>query len=65
MNELVLRELRAADMTPRARFDVLEAISATLFEYMYWISQQVVVYEDERERWLENQNSIRACASAT
>jgi DNA-binding PucR family transcriptional regulator len=40
---------------------VLEAITATLFGYIDWISQQVVtVYEDERERWLENQNSVRA-----
>lgn len=61
VNELVFGELRAADMTPEARFPVLEAITATLFEYIDWISQQVVaVYEDERERWLENQNSIRA-----
>lgn len=61
MNELVMGELRAADMTPTARFDVLEAIGGTLFEYIDWISQQVVaVYEDERERWLENQNSVRA-----
>jgi DNA-binding PucR family transcriptional regulator len=61
MNELVFGELRAADMAPEARFAVVEAITATLFEYIDWISQQVVaVYEDERERWLENQNSIRA-----
>jgi hypothetical protein len=61
MNELLLRELRAADMSAQARFDALEAISATMFEYIDSMSQQVVVvYEDERERWLENQNSIRA-----
>src|SRR6185437_11864256 len=29
-------------------------------EYIDWMSQQVVVvYEDERERWLENQNVLR------
>jgi DNA-binding PucR family transcriptional regulator len=40
---------------------VIEAITATMFEYIDWMSQQVVaVYEDERERWLENQNSLRA-----
>jgi DNA-binding PucR family transcriptional regulator len=40
---------------------VLEAITGTLFGYIDWMSQQVVaVYEDERERWLENQNSLRA-----
>ena len=43
------------------RYAVIEAITATLFEYIDWMSQQVVaVYEDERERWLENQNSLRA-----
>ena len=32
-----------------------------MFAYIDWMSQQVVgVYEDERERWLENQNSLRA-----
>ena len=40
---------------------MIEAITGTLFEYIDWMSQQVVaVYEDERERWLENQNSLRA-----
>jgi GGDEF-like domain/PucR C-terminal helix-turn-helix domain len=59
MNELVFREVRAIDDAP-LRFAVLEAITATLFEYIDWISQQVVtVYEEERERWLENQNSLR------
>jgi hypothetical protein len=59
MNELVFREVRAIDAAP-VRFAVLEAITATLFEYIDWISQQVVaVYEEERERWLENQNSLR------
>jgi DNA-binding PucR family transcriptional regulator len=61
MNELVFGELRAADMAPEARLAVVEVITATLFEYIDWISQQVVaVYEDERERWLENQNTMRA-----
>jgi hypothetical protein len=59
MNELVFREVRAIDPAP-IRFAVLEAITATLFEYIDSISQQVVtVYEEERERWLENQNSLR------
>ena len=59
MNELVFREVRAID-DAAVRFAVLEAITATLFEYIDWISQQVVtVYEEERERWLENQNSLR------
>lgn len=61
MNEIVFRELRALEIDPAARFAVIDAVSATLFDYIDWISQQVVVvYEDERERWLENQSSIRA-----
>src|SRR5258705_9628602 len=61
LNDLVFQALREADISPVTRLAALEAISSTLFEYIDWISQQVVaVYEEERERWLENQNSIRA-----
>ncbi|MGD1111728.1 MAG: helix-turn-helix domain-containing protein [Mycobacterium sp.] len=61
MNELIFAEVRALDISEKMRYAVIEAITATLFEYIDWISQQVVVaYEDERERWLENQNSLRA-----
>jgi hypothetical protein len=61
MNELVFAELGAVDIPDPARLTVLQAISATLFEYIDRVTQQVVVvYEDERERWLENQNSLRA-----
>jgi hypothetical protein len=61
MNELVFAELRALDIPESMRVAVIEAITGTMFEYIDWMSQQVVgVYEDERERWLENQNSLRA-----
>jgi DNA-binding PucR family transcriptional regulator len=61
MNELVFAEVRTIDVPEPARYAVLEAMTATLFEYIDWITQQViVVYEDERERWLEDQNSLRA-----
>jgi len=61
MNELIFAEVRTIDISEQMRYAVIETITATLFEYIDWISQQVVVvYEDERERWLENQNSIRA-----
>ena len=61
INEEVFREVRTIDASDATRYAVVEAISATIFEYIDWISQQVVdVYEDERERWLENQNSLRA-----
>ena len=61
MNELVFAEAQATDMPPMARVAVLEKMSATMFGYIDWMSQQVVeVYEEERERWLENQNSLRS-----
>ncbi|MEZ0050379.1 DNA-binding PucR family transcriptional regulator [Mycobacterium sp. MAA66] len=61
MNELVFAQVRTIDVPEAARYTVLQAMSATLFEYIDWITQQVIeVYEDERERWLENQNSLRA-----
>src|SRR6202021_1714327 len=61
INEVVFAELRVIDIPEAMRVEVIEAITGTLFEYIDWMSQQVVaVYEDERERWLENQNSLRA-----
>jgi GGDEF-like domain/PucR C-terminal helix-turn-helix domain len=61
INELIFAELRAIDIPESMRVAVIEAITGTMFEYIDWMSQQVVgVYEDERERWLENQNSLRA-----
>ncbi|ETW21801.1 PucR family transcriptional regulator [Mycobacterium gastri] len=60
MNELIFAELHAIDVPDAMRVAVIEAMSAAMFEYIDWMSQQVVaVYEDERERWLENQNSLR------
>src|SRR6201994_4692613 len=61
MTELIFSEVRAIDISAQTRYAVIEMVTATLFEYIDWISQQIVaVYEDERERWLENQNSLRA-----
>jgi hypothetical protein len=61
MNEVIFAELRAIDIPEGMRVAVIEAITGTMFEYIDWMSQQVVVvYEEERERWLENQNSLRA-----
>ena len=60
MNELIFDELRATDISHATRVPVLEAMTARIFEYIDWMSQQVVViYEDERERWLEDQNTVR------
>ena len=61
MHELVFAEVQAIDMEPMVRVAVLDKMSAIMFAYIDWMSQQVVeVYEEERERWLENQNSLRA-----
>ena len=60
MTELIFAELHATDMPEAMRVGVIEAMTSAIFEYIDWMSQQVVViYEDERERWLENQNSLR------
>jgi hypothetical protein len=61
MQELVSADIHLTDMEPMAKVAVLERMSAVMFDYIDWMSQQVVeVYEEERERWLENQNSLRA-----
>jgi DNA-binding PucR family transcriptional regulator len=61
VNELVFAELRAIDIPEPMRVGVIEVMTGTLFEYIDWMSQQVVaIYEEERDRWLENQNSLRA-----
>jgi hypothetical protein len=61
MNDLVFDTVRTADIPPLAKVAILERITATLFQYVDRISQQVIaVYEEEHERWLENQNSNRA-----
>ncbi|WP_435581532.1 PucR family transcriptional regulator [Amycolatopsis thermoflava] len=42
-------------------FRVSQRFVEVTFSYIDWISQQVTtVYEDERERWLENRSTLRA-----
>lgn len=54
-------EINAAGLDARIGLTVFERITSVSFRYIDWISQQVVVvYEDERDRWLANQNSARA-----
>jgi DNA-binding PucR family transcriptional regulator len=58
---LALGELQRIDVSSQVRVTIVERITETLFAYVDWMSQQVVeVYEEERERWLETQNSMRA-----
>src|SRR5580693_2505180 len=48
MNDLVFSELRGIDIPDPLRVAVIEAITGTMFEYIDWMSQQVVgVYEEE------------------
>ncbi|MGQ4615349.1 helix-turn-helix domain-containing protein [Nocardia sp. R7R-8] len=60
--ELVFAELHsAADIAPVDRFVVGRAITTRLFTYLDQVIQQVVVvYEGEREQWLDTRNSVRA-----
>ena len=61
MNELVFADVEATDASPAVKVAVLKRMSAAMFAYIDWMSQQVVeAYEYERERWLEHQNSLRA-----
>nr|WP_244187649.1 helix-turn-helix domain-containing protein [Mycobacterium gastri] len=59
--DVVLAEIRAAGLDPKLGLDVYEQMEAVSFEYIDRISQLVVeTYQDERERWVENRNSLRA-----
>ncbi|MDT7729887.1 MAG: hypothetical protein QOK45_140, partial [Mycobacterium sp.] len=42
LNDLVFQALREADISAATRLAALETITTTLFEYIDWISQQVV-----------------------
>jgi DNA-binding PucR family transcriptional regulator len=60
MTELVFAELQAIDIAEPIRIAVVEQITATMFSYVDWVSEQVVAaYEEEREQWLTTHNSIR------
>ena len=57
----VLDEIRASDLEPALSLAVFRQISEVTFGYIDWITQQVVsTYQDERDRWMESQNSLRA-----
>ena len=57
---VALAEIRASNLDPKLRLDVFELMAAVSFEYIDWISQQVVAaYQEERERWLEKRNRLR------
>ena len=59
--DAVLDEIRASDLEPPLSLAVFSQISEVTFGYIDWITQQVVItYQSERDRWMENQNSLRA-----
>jgi PucR C-terminal helix-turn-helix domain/GGDEF-like domain len=56
----VLDEIRASDLEAPLSLAVFSQISEVTFGYVDWITQQVVsTYQSERDRWMENQNSLR------
>ena len=56
----VIAEIRAADLDRQLSIDVYELIEAVSFDYIDWISQQVIAtYQAERDHWLENRTSLR------
>jgi GGDEF-like domain/PucR C-terminal helix-turn-helix domain len=58
--DVAAEEIRNCGLDPRMSFAVLERMTPVTFHYIDWISQHVVdVYEDERDRWLANRNSVR------
>lgn len=59
--QLVLQEIRSAELEPDLSLSVLGAMSTLMFGYIDEMSQQVVaVYQAERERWLDSRNAVRA-----
>ena len=59
--DLVLDEVRAADFDAQLTLDVFQQITSMSFRYIDRISQLVLIaYQDERDRWLANQNRVRA-----
>jgi DNA-binding PucR family transcriptional regulator len=59
--DAVLDEIRASNLEPPLSLAVFSQISEVTFGYIDWITQQVVItYQSERDRWMENQNSLRA-----
>lgn len=55
-----LAKIRLGNLDPQLSLDVVGYIAETTFGYIDWITQQVVyTYQGERDRWMENRNSMR------
>jgi DNA-binding PucR family transcriptional regulator len=61
LSDLIFEAVRTTNIPPADQVAVLQQVTVTLFAYVDRISQQVIAaYEEEHDRWLEGQNSIRA-----
>jgi DNA-binding PucR family transcriptional regulator len=59
--KMVLDEVRVAQLDAQLGLDVFEQIASISFRYVDKISQLVLTaYQNERDRWLANQNRMRA-----
>lgn len=59
--DIVLDEIRAAQLDPEPGLDVFQEITSNSFRYIDIISQHVLTaYQNERDRWLANQGRVRA-----
>jgi hypothetical protein len=59
--KFVLDEIRASQLAPELGLDIYARMEAISFGYIDEVSQRVVAaYQDERERWVENRNRVRA-----
>ena len=59
--KIALEEVRASELDAKLSLSVYERFAAISFDYIDRISQLVVAtYQDERERWLGNRNTMRA-----
>jgi DNA-binding PucR family transcriptional regulator len=58
---LVLEEIRVAQLDTQLALDVFEQITSMSFRYVDRMSRLVMTtYQNERDRWLANQNRVRA-----
>ena len=59
--KIALEEIRVSDLDPKLSLGVYELIARISFGYIDRISQLVLTtYQDERDRWLGNRNTMRA-----
>ena len=55
-----LAKIRLGNLDSQLSLDVVGNIAETTFGYIDWITQQAVyTYQGERDRWMENRNSMR------